>query len=56
MQTASNPSNKQPKPVADTAAEPDIEDLAVKRMQSMRDAKGQKKQQDKMQALIAQAI
>ena len=34
------PSNKQPKLVSqDPAAEPDIEDLVVKRMQAMRDAK-----------------
>ena len=34
------PSNKQPKPVTDTAAEPNIEDPIVKRMAAMRDAKG----------------
>ena len=52
------PVNKQPKPASEDAppvAVPDLEDLVMKRMKAMRDAKElQKKEQ--IQDLIAQAI
>ena len=51
------PVNKQPKPVSEDApvAVPDLEDLVMKRMKAMRDAKELKKK-EQIQALIAQAI
>ena len=58
MKTRKPRQPKQPNPVSkdDTpVVVPDIEDLVLKRMQSMRDAKELKKK-EKIQALIAQAI
>ena len=51
------PVNKQPKPASEDApvAEPDLEDLVMKRTQAMHDAKELKKK-EQIQALIAQAI
>ena len=52
------PVNKQPKPASEDAppvAVPDLEDLVMKRMKAMRDAKELKKK-EQIQALIAQAI
>ena len=51
------PVNKQPKPASEDApvAVPDLEDLVMKRMKAMRDAKELKKK-EKVQAFIAQAI
>ena len=51
------PSNKQPKPVSQDVVmqEPDIEDLVVKRMPAMRDAKGHINN-ERIQALIAQVV
>ena len=52
------PVNKQPRPASEDAppvAVPDLEDLVMKRMKAMRDAKELKKKAQ-IQALIAQAI
>ena len=51
------PVNKQPKPTSEDApvAVPNLENLVMKRMKAMHDAK-ELKRKEKIQALIAQAL